>query len=112
MIITTTLINSKEFTLDITNFSNNVLVDVHLTSKNLDDMSKLVDSLTIYRERGHLFYPELSPNLQIGNLYPEETAKLAFKLKKSLSQEEVQHKIQQNIKLQCDTNIDDTSTYL
>ncbi len=111
MIITTTSIKPKEFTVDITNFSSNILVDVQLKS-NTDDLSKIVDSLTIYRERGHLSYKELSPSLKLGNLYPDETAKLSFKLKHTLSQEEISRQIQQNIKFLCDTNIDDSPTFI
>ncbi len=80
MIVTNSKLNphDAEFILKITNNSNDTLNRLHLASKN--DLAEIIDSVTILRERGELSLSSLEPHLMLGNLHPNESAKLVFKL--------------------------------
>ncbi len=110
MITTTTTLNTNnlEWTLNITNHSQDILVGLQLASKDSENISDIVKTLTIYRERGHLCYEDIGQNLVIGNLYPEETAKVSFKLNSYIN-EEIEQTLQQNFKFLCDSST--TFTY-
>ncbi len=99
-------IKNTECTLDITNSTANTLMGVHLANKNIDDLSEIVENITIYRERGHICFDTLSSSVILGNLYPEETAKLSLKLRQAMSQEELSVKLNENFKLLCDISIE------
>ncbi|OOB78979.1 MAG: hypothetical protein BEN19_08345 [Epulopiscium sp. Nuni2H_MBin003] len=93
MLITTVNKNKFEFTVNITNNSNTTLMDLKLlmdykkTETSMiyptDIFQDMIEKLTIQRERGHLSYESICTDVPIGNLHPDESATILFKLKKS-----------------------------
>ncbi|WP_010167398.1 hypothetical protein [Candidatus Epulonipiscium viviparus] len=80
--------NENEYIIKVTNTStdtvNNVKLHFKPLSSNINKVTDLIEKLIIHRERGSFLLDKLDTDMLIGNLSPNESAKIQFKLKKSV----------------------------
>ncbi|ONI45013.1 hypothetical protein AN640_05060 [Candidatus Epulonipiscium fishelsonii] len=81
-----------ELILSLKNQSEDMLLNLELSNIT----HPLIKECTIYRERGYLFYDQPLPKVNLGNLYPDEQAKILFKLNEPISYEQLELTLKDN----------------
>ncbi|OON93594.1 MAG: hypothetical protein ATN31_05800 [Candidatus Epulonipiscioides saccharophilum] len=80
-------LSNNEYVIHVTNTTqvtiNNLALHIKKPISNATALTELIESLIIHRERGSLLFDHLDVNMPIGNLSPNESAKIQFHLKNS-----------------------------